>query len=336
MSNTAIWKNRLVPRSVARLRKFGITLSGAVGAVALSFAAASPASAQPPTEGPLPVPFDISAGIQAGLQPEIPPPGANDPTCRTTPERPRPVVLVNTTASTQALAFQAGSPLLRNAGYCVYTFNYGNLTGIPSMPIQALGDIRDSARVLQGVVDRALAETGADAVDLVGHSQGGGIVSDYYLKSLGGHEKVHTKVAISPSSGTTLSMLAYFRSLIPVLGPAVYGSVENTTPALIQQVVDSPLALEVYPGGVRNVPGVRTYSIITQYDQIVTPFVNQYYSGPDATNILLQDGCAADMSEHVSTLYSERAWLHVLNSLAPEEATPVPCFPVAPYAPFVR
>ncbi|AWH97497.1 triacylglycerol lipase [Dietzia psychralcaliphila] len=304
-------------------------------------ASAVPASAQSPTtqsptEGPLPVPFDISAGVRAAIFPEIAPPGANDPTCRTTPERPRPVVLVNTTASTQAMAWQAGAPLLKNAGYCVYTFNYGNVTGLPGMPIQALGDIRESARVLQTVVDRALAETGAREVDLVGHSQGGGILSDYYLKVLGGHEKVHTKIAISPSSGTTLSMLAYFRSLIPVLGPIVYGSLEDATPGLIQQVVDSPLATEVYPGGVVSVPGVRIYSIITQYDQIITPFVRQFYSGPDATNIVLQDGCAADLSEHVATMYSERALRHVLNALAPAEATPVPCFPVAPYAPFVK
>lgn len=65
------------------------------------------------------------------------------------------------------------------------------------MPVQAPGDIRDSARRLNQVVDRALAETGADAVDLVRHSQGGGILSDYYLRFLRGSEKVQTKVGIS-------------------------------------------------------------------------------------------------------------------------------------------
>jgi len=305
-------------------------------AVLLAFSLAAPARAQSPTQGPLPVPFDISAGINASLTPDIPPPGANDPGCRLTPERPRPVVLVNPTATTQALAWQAGAPLLRNAGYCVYTFNFGNVTGISAMPIQGLGDIRASARVLQGVVDRALAETGAESVDLVGHSQGGGILPDYYLKVLGGSDKVHTKVGISPSTGTTLSELAYLRSLIPVLGPAVYGSLEQTTPALTQQVLDSELVREVYPEGAVAVPGVRMYSIVSQYDEIVTPFVRQFYAGEGVTNIELQAGCAQDLSEHVSTLYSERVWLNVLNALAPAEATPVPCFPVAPFAPWVR
>ncbi|PAY24225.1 triacylglycerol lipase [Dietzia natronolimnaea] len=271
-------------------------------AVLLVGSATTPARAQSPTEGPLPVPFDISAGFQASLAPEIPPPGANDPNCRPTSERPRPVVLVHPTFTTQALAWQAGAPVLNNAGYCVHTFTFGNVTGFPAMPIQGLGDIRASGLVLQEVVDRALAETGADAVDLVGHSQGGGILADYYLT---------------------------------VLGPAVYGSLEHSTPALIQQVVDSPLAAEVYPRGPEGIPGVRMYSIVSQFDQIVTPFVRQFYSG-DVTNIELQAGCAEDLSEHVATLYSERVWLHVLNALAPAEARPVPCFHVAPYAPWVR
>ncbi|WP_194861348.1 triacylglycerol lipase [Dietzia sp. SYD-A1] len=316
-------------------RRIAAAVAVVAVAVLLVGSATTPARAQSPTEGPLPVPFDISAGFQASLAPEIPPPGANDPNCRPTPQRPRPVVLVHPTFTTQALAWQAGAPLLRNAGYCVYTFTFGNVTGFPAMPIQGLGDIRASGLVLQQVVDRALAETGADAVDLVGHSQGGGILADYYLTFLGGSEKVHTKVGISPSTGTRLSEIVYLRSLVPVLGPAVYGSLEHSTPALIQQVVDSPLATEVYPRGPEGIPGVRMYSIVSQFDQIVTPFVRQFYSG-DVTNIELQAGCAEDLSEHVATLYSERVWLHVLNALAPAEASPVPCFHVAPYAPWVR
>lgn len=317
------------------IRRIGSVFAAAFGAVALACAAV-PAGAQPPTEGPLPVPFDISAGVAAGVFPENPPPGANDWNCTPSPEHPRPVVLVNPTATTQALAWQAGSPLLKNAGYCVFTFNYGNPVWLPEIPFQALGDIRDSARVLADTVDRVLAATGAEEVDLVGQSQGGGILPDYYLKFLGGSGKVHTKVGISPSTGTTLSEVAYLRSLIPVLGPAVYGSLEQATPALIQQVLDSPLAEQVYPDGAAGIPGVRIYSIITQYDEVVTPFVRQYYHGEGVTNILLQDGCAADHSEHMSTLYSERAWLHVLNALDPENAQPVPCFYVAPFAPWVR
>ena len=46
---------------------------------------------------------------------------------------------------------------------------------------------------------------------------------------------------------------------------------------------------EVYPDGPVSIPGVRMHSIGTQYDQIVTPFIRQFY-GEDVTNIDLQDG----------------------------------------------
>ena len=290
---------------------------------------------QVPFEGALPVRYDIRAGVNAGINPEIAPPGANDWSCKPTPEHPRPVVLVNPTFTTQALAWQAGAPFLKNNGYCVFTFNFGNITPAPGAPFQALGDIPQSAQKLSDVVDSVLAATGAEQVDLVGHSQGGGILPDYYLSQLGGAAKVHTKVGISPSTGTTLSEIMWLRSLIPVLGPLVWDGLDLSSPALTQQTIDSPVRLQVYPNGTVAVPGVQYYSIISEYDEVVTPFTNQYYSGENAVNIHLQDGCQADLSEHISTMYSERSWLHVRNSLDPEHAQPVPCFRVAPFIPTV-
>lgn len=295
--------------------------------------AAAVAQAQP--ADPLPVPFDFRVGIQAAAQPETPPPGANDWDCKPSPEHPRPVVLVNPTFTTQAFAWQAGAPFLKNNGYCVFTFNHGNITSWPGMPLQALGDIREAGRKLSDVVDRVLAETGAPQVDLVGHSQGGGILPDYYLKILGGAEKVHTKVGISPSPGTTLSQTIYIRTLIPVLGHVIYDTIGSIAPGLTQQAEGSSLDQEVYPDGTVPAPGVQNYSIITENDWAITPYTRQYYSGPDATNIFLQENCPEDKSEHVATMYSERSWLIVRNALDPDNAEPVPCMPVAPFWPGV-
>lgn len=332
-----------------RGRRIAAALVGAAASVGLVLGAAAPAAAQsaqpgstssvspPNTEyGPLPVPFDFRAGVVASLNPEVPPPGANDFHCKPTAENPRPVVMVNPTFTTQAFAWQAGAPFLKNDGFCVFTFNHGNITPFPGMPLQALGDIRQAGQTLSAFVDRVLAETGATEVDLVGHSQGGGVLPDYYLKVLGGADKVHTKVGISPSTQTTLSELVYLRTLIPRLGPAVYGSLENTAPALTQQAQGSDLAREVYPEGAVGIPGVQLYSVYSEYDEAVTPFTRQIYSGEGVTNIHLQDGCAEDLSEHIATMYSERTWLHVRNALAPNRAEPVPCFPVAPFWPGVH
>lgn len=87
---------------------------------------------------------------------------------------------------------------------------------------------------------------------------------------------------------------------------------------MTQQAQGSDLAREVYPNGAEGIPGVQIYSIYSEYDEIVIPFTRQICSGKNVTNIHLQEGCAADLSEHISTMYSERVWLHIRNALAPE------------------
>ncbi|OZF39145.1 triacylglycerol lipase [Rhodococcus sp. 14-2483-1-1] len=303
-------------------------------AVAALIAPAGIADAEP-VDGPLPVPFDLNA-VPAALFPTIAPPGANNPQCRPSPAHPNPVVLINPTATTQALAWQTGAPFLANNGYCVFTFNYGNPAWASTSPVQATDDIRRSGRTLATTVDRVLADTGASHVDLVGHSQGGGILPAYYINVLDGAGKVDKFVGISPSNhGTTASEVVYGRSLIPPVGRAIYDTLEALAPAFTQQAIGSDVVQETYAHGDTR-PGPEYTTLITKYDEIVTPFTQQYLDGPNVNNVLLQQDCDIDRSEHLSTLYSRRVWLHVLNALDPLHATPVPCFPVAPFFPDVN
>src|SRR5699024_4672596 len=114
---------------------------------------------------------------------------------------------------------------------------------------QAIGDIHGAGRELADTGDRVVAATGAEAGDLVGHSQGAGALPDYSSNELGGADQRHSRGGLAPSTGTTLSSLVYFRSLVPILGPALLGSTEAVFPALVQQFVDSDLLGEVYPDG---------------------------------------------------------------------------------------
>src|SRR6478735_3097563 len=111
-----------------------------------------------------------------------PPPGANLP-CRPTASHPEPVILVHGTAESMFDNWQAMSPALKAAGYCVYAFNYGSYNGSGAVGVYGLGDIEGSARELATEVRTVLAQTGATKVDLVGHSQGG-MMPRYYLKNI--------------------------------------------------------------------------------------------------------------------------------------------------------
>jgi triacylglycerol lipase len=90
----------------------------------------------------------------------------------------------------------------------------------------------------------------------------------------------------------------------------------------------SPLIAKMRAGGVA-VAGIRYVNIMTRYDQLVLP----YTSGREAgmTNIVLQDRCPLDFTEHFQIAADKNATVHVLNALDPAHPRPVPCAPVLPF-----
>lgn len=307
-------------------------IAGIVAACAAVLAVPSVATAAPKH----PVQWDFRAAIPKAVEaiadPTWSPAGANDPNCKLTPERPNPVVLLNATMTAQ-WAYTAGAPFLANNGYCVFTFNYGNTTPFETFPIQGVGDIEKSAREVSRKIDAILAKTGAKKVDLVGWSQGGGLLPHYYINFLGGDKKVDKAIGIAPGNhGATGDMLTYVRYFAPPLGPWGYEVFASILPAIAQQAQYSDLVEKVYRDGDTR-PGPHYTTIVSKYDEIATPFTNQFLEGDNVTNILLQDECKVDLSEHLSINFSERTWLHVRNALTPSEAKPVPCFQVDPFYP---
>jgi triacylglycerol esterase/lipase EstA (alpha/beta hydrolase family) len=101
-----------------------------------------------------------------------PPPGANL-ACTPTAAHPYPVVLVHGTFENRFDNWQAMSPALKAAGYCVYALDYGADNGSAALGIYGIGEISRSARQLADFVASVRAQTGAAKVSLVGHSQGG-------------------------------------------------------------------------------------------------------------------------------------------------------------------
>lgn len=73
-------------------------------------------------------------------------------------------------------------------------------------------------------------------------------------------------------------------------------------------------------------PGVHYTVIATRYDEVVTPYRTQFLDGPDVRNVLLQDLCPVDLSEHVAIGTVDRVAYHeVANALDPAHATPTTC-----------
>ncbi|KOU65573.1 lipase [Streptomyces sp. MMG1533] len=245
--------------------------------------------------------------------------GWNDYSCKPSAAHPRPVVLVHGTFANSVDNWLGLAPYLKDRGYCVFSLDYGQLPGLPL--IHALGPVDKSAEQLKAYVDKVLAATGAAETDLVGHSQGG-MMPRYYLKFLGGAAKVNALVGIAPSNhGTTLSG---FTNLLPYF-PGIGDLLTANTPALADQAAGSAFLTKLNEGG-DTVPGVRYTVLATKYDEVVTPYQSQFLSGPGVRNVLLQDLCPVDLSEHALIGLVDRIAFHeVANALDPAHATPTTC-----------
>jgi|SRR5579884_1879112 len=301
-----------------RLASAAVTAASAV-LLALSTAAGAQASQ-------LPVVYDGITGY-AHISPTASPPGANNWSCKPSTAHPRPVILVHGTFGDMSDSWQALSPLLYDNGYCVFAFNYGSYAGSGSLGIYGIGDIAASARQLSSFVNQVLAATGATQVDLVGHSQGG-MMPRYYLKYLGGASKVHALIGLAPSNhGTTVdglfTLAGYF--------PGADAFVALLCPACGQQDQGSSF-LSALNGGGDTVPGVAYTVIESKYDEVVTPYTSAFLSGPNVTNITLQNQCALDLGEHLSMPYDHIADADVLTALDPAHPVTPACTPVAPVA----
>jgi triacylglycerol esterase/lipase EstA (alpha/beta hydrolase family) len=301
-------------------------------AFVLALAAAMPALAA--ARGTWPVIYSsVAADSYASDHVNGPPPGANDWSCRPSAQHPYPVVLVPGTLENMAGNWYTLSSLLSDEGYCVFALNYGQeagrVVGFPgALPPGGTGPIARSAGELAAFVERVLAATGAAKADLVGHSQGG-MMPRYYLKFLGGAEKVHTLVGLSPSNhGTTVDGLTSLLALLP--GGPETGALELACgPSCEEQFEGSTFLTDLNAGG-DTVPGVGYTVIETRYDEVVTPYTSAFLTGPEVTNVELQQQCPLDASEHLATPFDHVALRDVLNVLDPAHARAPSCGPVLP------
>jgi triacylglycerol esterase/lipase EstA (alpha/beta hydrolase family) len=213
------------------------------------------------------------------------------------------------------------APSLANAGFCVFTFNYGGLSW--SGPLTALGDIPTSAQRLGAFIATVRAQTGARRVDLVGHSQGG-MMPRYYLEFLGGAPYVDRLVGIVPSNhGTTLDGLTDLFDQFPG-GAQLLDELFAPLPAAVQQFAGSSFLTELNSRP-ETVPGV-TYTVITTTDdEVVTPWTSALLHGPNVTNIVVQDQCPDDPVGHIGMVYDPYVVQLTINALAPRAARPAAC-----------
>lgn len=307
-------------KSVFSKRKFALSIA-LISVIAAFAASAGTASAA------LPVNYNfLSAQTSSVLTGATPPSGANNWLCRPSAAHPRPIVLVHGTVENQKSNWSALAPELKNAGYCVYTFNYGD--GLFTLgQFYGLDSMTKSGSELKSFVDKVRFWSGASKVDLVGHSQGG-LLLRYYIQKLGGAAKVKNAVALAATNnGTTLSGFASLAKDYPDLASVF---VFSWCKSCADQITGSAFINSVNAGGGTS-PGVTYTNIATKYDEISTPYTTAFLTGSNVTNITVQDGCSKDKGEHLAISYDRRALWFVRKALDPSLTGTAPCVDVKPF-----
>lgn len=313
-------------------------------------------------DGPYPVPWTFAAAVPAGLEngPDTPAPGTtpDGQDCTATPAvtHANPVILVHGLGGDENDNWQTMSPWLADHGFCVYALTYGNDPGAPSHMgnFGGLSDMTASAGVLAKFVDSVLMWTGASKVDLVGHSEGG-TMPDWYLKFDGGWQHVDHFVAMSgvmhgtnfwglgdlyaagQANGFSQQEAQYFSqycaSCMEFLPTSPWmTALDSTSP---QAGPGNPAV--VCPSDGAAVEGVSYTSMATSNDELVRPptsdFINPACNGVDGIsvhNLLMQQQCPTDQSDHLSIAADPVAAQDILNALDPAHAQPVRCAVVLP------
>jgi len=170
---------------------------------------------------------------------------------------------------------------LKADGISVFSFNLGTLN---------VRDIRGSAFLIHRKVETILAQTSVKKIDIIGHSMGG-LIGLYYVKKLGGHEKVRKLIMLgTPIKGTWAALLGVFT-------PAVVSA------SAWQLLPGSRFLGELESGELPE--GVQYFTIAAQRDRLC-PQESASVDGAEALTVPLG---------HTSLVIGAEAYRHILWAL---------------------
>ena len=222
------------------------------------------------------------------------PPGLNRDDCRPDPDRPHPVILVHGTGLNGGNSWATFGAALAAEGFCVWAPTVGAPAGAGSTGgLDSLTGA--SAPQLAAEIDRVRALTGADRVDLVGHSQGAIVAS--YVAATGRAREVRTVVTLGADPARSGDGPPEF----------VTEALEVISPGTARRDAQATLAW-LGEEGVPFARGVRYVAVSSDHDELTGPVTAPVVpSFVDLAVVRLQDGCEADRSGHLTVLASPRA-----------------------------
>lgn len=218
---------------------------------------------------------------------------------RPTIDRPYPVILIHGTISSKNV-WQNLVLRLRDDDFVVFSPDYG---------VHGTQDIPTSAQDIGAYIEQVLAATGAEAVDIVGHSQGG-LLARYWINELGGEDYVHHLITLgAPHQGTTLMGMLGGMFTTDMSQRVAAATIRRVFGAAgMQQVIGSPL-METLAASPETRNHIRYTCYATRNDATVVPHENAFLGDrqptipSEHTTFQLEDGHSNDTGEAIITNY---------------------------------
>lgn len=245
--------------------------------------------------------------------------GANHWDCKPSTTHPNPVILLHGFSGGNSYNYGELAPSLKAAGFCVFSLNWG---AVPLTPGYGYTDLREGAKELAAVVGKVRAATGAEKVDIVGHSAGG-LMPYWYINKMGGDQYVGKFFALAPATRGT-DMGGKFNQKTARGRFAVDAVVKSGHPGIKDLLPDSDFIREVSTPSLTR-PDVQYAVLVTNGDTTVTPWQSQFLpAGPNVQNYLLQDLCPNVKADHVSITLNI-VFLQVVQDFLAGKTTPIVC-----------
>lgn len=247
----------------------------------------------------------------------------NDFSCKSS-AHPNPVVLLHGLGATFYEDINILGGWLQSKGFCTFSLTYGDYDGFPL--VGGLTSIDQSSQEIADFINEVKQKTGADKIDLVGHSEGA-FQSLYVTKFRDVSSFIGNVAAIAPPThGTSFASLYKIAETLGI-ADGVNQIVNKFGCHACSDLVTGGNAVEkLNDGGPITQQGVKYTIITSKFDELVTPTDTSFIDEPGVSNIYIQDYCPLDPAGHIGEAYDTNVWNLVLNALEEQPGRKFLCF----------
>lgn len=226
-----------------------------------------------------------------------------------------PIIMLHGLSSQREVGLNTFSHHLKDEGYCVFSETYGAHKLVPW--VGGLTDMRESAADIAAFIKEVKDSTGAEKVDIVGHSEGGVMALYVPMTQEGIAEIVDHNIALGPAVHGAqyfgFTDLFYFGG--DITREIVSLALDTLgCKACDDMATDGDIYNDFKAAERISQDGNKPTIIVSTSDTLVAPETSRV-DEDGVRNVVIQDTCPDDKVGHAGLGWSKNVWNLVKNEL---------------------